>query len=205
MLSRTLVLPLLITFPVTVLAQTVTTPAEPPAAANSDTELAPLPPLDDASSTPSGPANSNSALDQPIRKIADTTDGCTVLDRDFPGLRAHPMYQFFKSMTLNQIAAMSHGRITQEMLRQAQTDLAALNMQAGATAAVPIAYSGCRACSGGCRAGDDSADAIGALNSGRRHRRTDRARSNRSRKCGRAVVIAIVPARGQFGVLPSRE
>ena len=138
MLSRTLVLPLLIAFPVTVLAQTVTTPAETPAA-NSDTELAPLPPLDDSSSTPSGPVDSNSALDQPIRKIADTTDGCTVLDRDFPGLRAHPMYAFFKSMTLNQIAAMSHGRITQEMLRQAQTDLAALNMQTAATAAVPIA------------------------------------------------------------------
>jgi hypothetical protein len=138
MLSRTLVLPLLISFPVTVLAQTVTTPAEPPAA-NSDTELAPLPPLDDASSTPSGPVDSNSALDQPIRKIAGTTDGCTVLDKDFPGLRAHPMYQFFQSMTLNQIAAMSHGRITQEMLARAQTDLAALNTQAATTAAVPIA------------------------------------------------------------------
>jgi len=138
MLSRTLVLPLLITFPVTVLAQTVTTPAETPAA-NSDTELAPLPPLDDSSSTPSGSVDSNSALDQPIRKIADTTDGCTVLDRDFPGLRAHPMYAFFKSMTLNQIAAMSHGRITQEMLRRAQADLIAMHLPADATAAVPIA------------------------------------------------------------------
>ncbi len=66
-----------------------------------------------------------SALDIPIEKIADTTDGCAILDKDFPGLRTHPMYSFFKPMTLNQIAAMSGGKITPDMLAQAQTDLAA--------------------------------------------------------------------------------
>lgn len=137
MLSRILVLPLLVTFPVTVLAQNVTTPAQSPAA-NSDTELAPLPEETDQTAAADSMA-SNSALDQPIRKIAGTTDGCTVLDKDFPGLRAHPMYQFFQSMTLNQIAAMSHGRITQEMLARAQTDLAALNVQPSGIVAVPIA------------------------------------------------------------------
>lgn len=134
MLSRILVLPLVVMFPVTVCAQTAT--ISPPATtASSDTELEPLPPPDDASSASPNPTQSNSTLDQPITKIADSTNGCAVLDRDFPGLRAHPMYQFFKSMTLNQIAAMSHGRITQEMLRQAQTDLAGLNVQ---TAVVPV-------------------------------------------------------------------
>ena len=134
MLSRIWVLSLLVTFPGAVCAQTASTPGNPPVPA-SDTELAPLPP---AADTPA-PAPSDSALDQPITKIAGTTSGCAVLDKDFPGLRTHPMYAFFKSMTLNQIAAMSHGRITQEMLVQAQTDLAGLAAQAGASAALPVA------------------------------------------------------------------
>src|ERR1700761_127515 len=70
---------------------------------------------------------SSSPLDQPIEAIADMSGGCAVLDKDFPGLRAHPMYAFFKSMTLNQIAAMSKGQITPDMLAQAKMDLAALS------------------------------------------------------------------------------
>lgn len=72
------------------------------------------------------PELSNSTLNIPIEDISATLAGCAILDKDFPGLRAHAMYQFFKAMTLNQIAAMSHGRITAEMLAQAQFDLAAL-------------------------------------------------------------------------------
>ncbi len=67
------------------------------------------------------------ALDEPIRQIADTPAGCAMLDKDFPGLRQHAMYDFFKSMSLNQIAALSKGQITEEMLAQAQTDILALN------------------------------------------------------------------------------
>ena len=69
----------------------------------------------------------DSALDQPIERIAGTADGCAVLDKDFPGLRVHPMYGFFKRMSLHQIAAMSRGKITPDMLTQAQTDLSALS------------------------------------------------------------------------------
>jgi hypothetical protein len=134
MLLRVLVLPLLVTLPVSGLAQTATTPS-PSSEANSDTGLPPL----DLEQAPSDSEAQHSALDQPIKKIAGSTGGCAILDKDFPGLRAHPMYQFFKSMTLNQIAAMSHGRITQEMLARAQTDFAALNVQASTTAAMPIA------------------------------------------------------------------
>jgi len=67
-----------------------------------------------------------SPLDLPIETIAAHDGGCAVLDKDFPGLRAHPMYMSFKRMSLNQIAAMSKGQITPEMLTQAQNDLAAL-------------------------------------------------------------------------------
>jgi hypothetical protein len=67
-----------------------------------------------------------SPLDMPIEKIADIDGGCAILDKDFPGLRDHPMFPFFKAMTLNQITAMSKGQITPDMLAQARIDLAAL-------------------------------------------------------------------------------
>ncbi|MGA7712316.1 MAG: hypothetical protein WCA81_10470 [Rhizomicrobium sp.] len=70
--------------------------------------------------------SSNSALDVPIEEIAASLSGCAILDKDFPGLRTHAMYVFFKVMTLNQIAALSDGRITPNMLAQARTDLSAL-------------------------------------------------------------------------------
>lgn len=85
-----------------------------------------LPPLPDLQLDTQQPAAQTSVLDQPIRQIADTSGGCAVLDKDFPGLRQHDMYPFFKSMSLNQIAALSKGQITSDMLAQAKTDLTAL-------------------------------------------------------------------------------
>ena len=76
------------------------------------------------------PQPSNSTLDVPIEEIAASSSGRAILDKDFPGLRAHPMYGFAKVMTLNQIAAMSNGRITPDMLAQARTDLSALPFKA---------------------------------------------------------------------------
>ncbi|MBV9992895.1 MAG: hypothetical protein JOZ72_16580 [Alphaproteobacteria bacterium] len=78
-----------------------------------------------------------SPLDEPIGQIASTQDGCAVLDKDFPGLREHPMYFSIKHMTLNQIAAMSSGKITPAMMTQAQSDLSALPK--ADIAATPIA------------------------------------------------------------------
>lgn len=72
---------------------------------------------------------SNSALDVPIEDIAASMSGCAILDKDFPRLRKHPMYGFFKAMSLNQIAAMSRGEITPAMLAQARTDLSALSFK----------------------------------------------------------------------------
>ena len=80
-----------------------------------------------------------SPLDRPIETIADSSGGCAVLDKDFPGLRDHPMYPFFKAMTLNQIAAMSKGQITPDMLAQASTDLTALDTATATTASVDLA------------------------------------------------------------------
>jgi hypothetical protein len=74
-------------------------------------------------------------LDTPIERIAGTANGCALLDKDFPGLREHPMYSSFKHMSLNQIAALSKGQITPAMLAQAQSDLSALGK---APAALPV-------------------------------------------------------------------
>jgi len=69
---------------------------------------------------------SSSALDVPIEDIVASLGGSALLDKDFPGLRTHTMYRTFKSMSLNQIAKMSHGQITPAMLAQADADLVAL-------------------------------------------------------------------------------
>ena len=79
------------------------------------------------------PAPSTSALDVPIEDIAASLSGRAILDKDFPGLRTHAMYGFAKVMTLNQIAAMSHGKITPDMLAQARTDLSMLPLKAVAS------------------------------------------------------------------------
>jgi hypothetical protein len=92
--------------------------------------------MDDVASPASiATTDASPTLDTPIRQIASTDGGCAVLDKDFPGLRAHPMYPFFKSMSLNQIAAMSKGKITPGMLTQAKADLAALSVNGKTTTA----------------------------------------------------------------------
>lgn len=79
----------------------------------------------------------NSPLNVPIEEIAATAGGCAVLDKDFPGLRKHGMYPFFKDMTLSQIAAMSHGEITPDMLAQARSDLSVLPIKVAAQSVHP--------------------------------------------------------------------
>jgi hypothetical protein len=72
------------------------------------------------------PAAANSMLDLPVEKIAATPSGRAILDKDFPGLCTHPMYSSFESMSLNQLAAMSSGKMTPVMLAKAQKDLSKL-------------------------------------------------------------------------------
>ncbi len=106
--------------PASVQAQSLTSVPQPPVATASTDPLAL-----DGIAPQTAPAAYGSRLDEPIAQIAGTANGCAILDKDFPGLRAHPMYGFFKNMSLHQIAAMSRGRITTDMLSQAQTDLSA--------------------------------------------------------------------------------
>jgi hypothetical protein len=106
--------------PVSVHAQSLASVPQPPVATATSDPLAL-----DGIAPQTAAVTYQSKLDEPIEQIAGTADGCAILDKDFPGLRAHPMYGFFKNMSLHQIAAMSRGRITTDMLTQAQTDLTA--------------------------------------------------------------------------------
>ena len=75
------------------------------------------------------PAPSTSAkftLDTPIETIVADPAGRAVLDKDLPGMSTHPMYETFKSMTLNALQPVSQGQITDAQMAAVQADLAAI-------------------------------------------------------------------------------
>ena len=73
------------------------------------------------------PAGLGFTLETPVQKIAADPLGRAVLDRDMPGLTTNPNYPVFKVMTLNQLASLSDGKITQGQLVQLKADLANLS------------------------------------------------------------------------------
>lgn len=78
-----------------------------------------------------GPASSRTApprftLDTPIAEIAADPQGRAVLEKDIPGLLAHPAFASFKDHSLNGVAPHSGGALTEAMLKTAAADLLAL-------------------------------------------------------------------------------
>ena len=65
-------------------------------------------------------------LDTPIETIAADPAGKTILDTDLANITAHPMYDQFKGMSLNQVQPMSQGALTDAALAKVKTDLAAI-------------------------------------------------------------------------------
>jgi hypothetical protein len=65
-------------------------------------------------------------LDTPIETIAANTAGKTVLDTDLQNITAHPMYDSFKGMSLNQVQPLSQGALTDAALAKVKADLAAI-------------------------------------------------------------------------------
>lgn len=66
-------------------------------------------------------------LDTPIETIEADPKAKDVLTADLGGdVSQHPMYESFKSMSLNQLAPMSQGKITDDVLKKVATDLAAI-------------------------------------------------------------------------------
>jgi len=66
-------------------------------------------------------------LDTPIETIEADAKAKEVLTADLGmDVAQHPAYDSFKSMSLNQVAPMSGGKITDDVLKKIGTDLAAI-------------------------------------------------------------------------------
>jgi parvulin-like peptidyl-prolyl isomerase len=66
-------------------------------------------------------------LDTPIETIEADAKAKEVLTADLGmDVAQHPAYDSFKSMSLNQVAPMSGGKITDDVLKKIATDLAAI-------------------------------------------------------------------------------
>ncbi|WP_421931659.1 hypothetical protein [Phenylobacterium sp.] len=69
------------------------------------------------------PAAALSVESTPIETLVANPAAKAVLDKDIPGLTTHEAYDQFKSMTLTQVAPMSQGALTDDMLKTVQADL----------------------------------------------------------------------------------
>ncbi|CAN5455058.1 hypothetical protein BH10PSE5_BH10PSE5_26290 [soil metagenome] len=69
------------------------------------------------------PAATLSVEATPIETLVANPAAKAVLDKDIPGMTTHEAYDQFKSMTLTQVAPMSQGAITDDMLKTVQADL----------------------------------------------------------------------------------
>jgi hypothetical protein len=65
-------------------------------------------------------------LDTPIEALVADARAKAVLDADLPGVTTHPSYDMFKAMSLRAVQPMSNGKLTDEQLKQVETDLAAI-------------------------------------------------------------------------------
>ena len=65
-------------------------------------------------------------LDTPIEALVADARAKAVLDADLPGTTTHPHYEMFKGMSLRAVQPMSGGKLTDEMLKKVETDLAAI-------------------------------------------------------------------------------
>ena len=82
-----------------------------------------------AAPTP-GPASPAAAatlgLDTPVEQLMANPKSKAVVDANIPQLAGHPSYEMFKGMSLNQLAPMSNGQLTDETLKKVGEGLAAI-------------------------------------------------------------------------------
>ena len=69
------------------------------------------------------PAAAASVETTPIADLAAKPETKAILDKDVPGLTAHPAFEQFKGMTLKALQPMSQGQLTDEQIAAVQADL----------------------------------------------------------------------------------
>ncbi|WBY07198.1 hypothetical protein PIB19_17595 [Sphingomonas sp. 7/4-4] len=87
-------------------------------------QTAPAPAVAPAATAPAAAAKFS--LDTPIEALVADAKAKAVLDADLPGVTTHPSYDMFKGMSLRAVQPMSDGKLTDEMLKKVETDLAAI-------------------------------------------------------------------------------
>ncbi len=70
------------------------------------------------------PAAAAFSTDTPIETIVANAEGKATLDKLFPGLTSHPQYETFKGFSLKQLQPYSEGKITDDLLKTADVELA---------------------------------------------------------------------------------
>ena len=107
-----------------------TAPAPAPAHTHTHTHMHTAPAVaTPAAPATAGPATADTArftLDTPLETIAADPAAKAVLDADLANITAHPMYDQFKAMSLNQVQPMSQGALTDEALAKVKIALAAI-------------------------------------------------------------------------------
>lgn len=83
---------------------------------------APVPAPTPAATAPAARLN----LDTPVETIVADAKGKAVLDADLPELTAHPSYEMFKTMSLNQLQGYAPDKLTTDVLAKLAADLAAV-------------------------------------------------------------------------------
>jgi len=98
------------------------------------TDIVPFPEDTAAARKSEGSAEQNSyTLETPLELIAADPAAAAVIDKDIPGLLKDPHYAMIEGMGLRDIAALSRGELTPEMLAQTEADLKTVPRKASGT------------------------------------------------------------------------
>lgn len=77
------------------------------------------------------------SIKTPIEKIAASPAARAVIDAELPGFTSHPMYEQFKTMSLDALDAMFPGAVPRERIDAVDKALRAIPADAAADAAKP--------------------------------------------------------------------
>ncbi|MEL6541255.1 MAG: hypothetical protein AAF249_10205 [Pseudomonadota bacterium] len=66
------------------------------------------------------------SIDNTIEELMSDKASAAVLEKHLPGIGSHMMYDFFKGMTLKELAPQSGGQVTEETIAKIASDLKAL-------------------------------------------------------------------------------
>jgi hypothetical protein len=72
---------------------------------------------------PAFAADAPSVDKTPIADLAAKPETKAILDKDVPGLTAHPAFEQFKGMTLKDLQPLSQGQLTDAQIAAVQADL----------------------------------------------------------------------------------